>query len=742
MPNQPVQPHPQARGTVTIQAMRASVIGGSTLKSYRGEIWQLLQYAKENHATIGWLTTAARDQLAVIEFYIDRAHGRSPKCAAKWNGLEKMLHECHDTPVLNIGAVTPESYMMYLQGMRQADGTFYKPSYYIAKTAALHHLFRCHEGLEGYPEGFEPRLKTLKNGFLRTVQQHRVQIGLLSDDDGKKPISPQLYRALCKWFFDAGGTKDLFSYCFLVFSWNLMCRANNTSNIHFSHLGWDNDSLAVKFAQQKGDQMGYTEKFPRHLYANTDDCLFSPIFALAVYLTTFGVQPLPTDPLFPGNDQYDRFSDRLEKMLREHEAEVINMGYTSLSELGTHSIRKGATKWLSGQPGAPSAMAICIRGGWSLGGVKDVYMTYEAEGDHFCGRMLAMLPLLRPTFASAPPEFMYESVSLGEVIQAVSLAFPTFDANGPLSSVLVRCLASLVHHKDKILQLPITHHCRQAVHLFHDAETLDTLASDVKVLHPWDKLEADRMSFGSGIPPHVALLVNQQVLISQFGKFVEDFDDRINRIFDERQVPGGLSMASLREMVGQQHANLRRELLQEIRRYGFGGPTATGQPQENIARQSGHAAAGYQLHQYDGKFHKVPKGWRLPKSVSLRDAWISWNCGDTVNQVPPLRTLTNADVKHLDKLPRQNNESQRPARKTLSDLKLMCNYIEKIAKAAGKFQQGMNRTAIGSCFDEIASVENGLLSGNPRASQVHWSTLVSGVQRRQKEERNSTAAAT
>ncbi len=68
------------------------------------------------------------------------------------------------------------------------------------------------------------------------------------------------------------------------------------------------------------------------------------------------------------------------------------MGYNSYQEIGCHSIRK-------------AAMAICIRGGWSLGGVKDVYMTYEAEGDAFCGRILALLPLLQSDIAASPSQF-------------------------------------------------------------------------------------------------------------------------------------------------------------------------------------------------------------------------------------------------------------------------------------------------------------------------------------------------
>jgi hypothetical protein len=49
------------------------------------------------------------------------------------------------------------------------------------------------------------------------------------------------------------------------------------------------------------------------------------------------------------------------------------------SELGAHSLRKSSTTYVSGQPSVLSSTSICIRGGWSIGGVKDVYMTHNAE---------------------------------------------------------------------------------------------------------------------------------------------------------------------------------------------------------------------------------------------------------------------------------------------------------------------------------------------------------------------------
>jgi hypothetical protein len=173
---------------------------------------------------------------------------------------------------------------------------------------------------------------------------------------------------LARWFFEMGNTDAMFAYCFLVLTWNLMCWANNTTCICvcFLHLLWQWDSAIISFAQQKADQMGLTEKFPRNLYANPVDYLLCPIFALAVYLATFGTAVDPNSRLFPVESQYKRFCGIMQRVLRDHEDEVLAMGYGSISKIGTHSIWKGAIKFISGQPGSPSAMSVCIRGGWTF----------------------------------------------------------------------------------------------------------------------------------------------------------------------------------------------------------------------------------------------------------------------------------------------------------------------------------------------------------------------------------------
>ena len=679
--------------------MRHAVVGGATYESYKYEIWKMLEHALANHNTIGWLTPTAKTKLEEIKIELQAINRVRQRQQRKWRWLKDFLMQCETSPIVDIAKLTPETYMQFLQSQRNADGSLLRAKAYQTKTSALFHLFRCHPGLEGYPEGFEDRLKTLKTGFLRTVITRRADEGEDADGDGKKPMSHELYQCLAKWFFELGTAEGLFAHCFLVLTWNLMCRSNNTTRICLSHITWTWNSLVIWFAQQKGDQMGLTEKFPRNLYANPLNPLVCPVFALAAYLSTFDAAVDPNSKLFPGPSQYKQFSDLMDRVLREHEPELIALGYSGAADIGTHSICKGATKFISGQPGGPSAMSICIRGGWSLGGVKDVYMTYQAEGDAFCGRMLAMLPLLQATFASAPPRFNAPNVSeaeleahreahpngivLNDVFECVAGVFPSFDNRGSLQGVLHSCLAALAFHKDKVMSLPIVHHLRQNPEIFTDDFLLQRFSSNVKVNQPWDDgANGGALQFGSGIPPHVALQVCQQAMIRDLENYVSNFDSTMNCIFDERNVAAGeISEARMgtiiTEVTNEIRTGFREELTAEIRRYGLGGEVQ--QPQNAARNATINNQRGFALHMYNGKFHRLPQDWRFP-SCGLRQLWIKWNHGDTINNIPSLRSLNAPDLKHLDSLPNPNNEKRRPARKTFGDIKMVCTYIDSMAR--------------------------------------------------------------
>ena len=70
-------------------------------------------------------------------------------------------------------------------------------------------------------------------------------------------------------------------------------------------------------------------------------------------------------------------------------------------------MRKGATGYTaSGSTACPPITAVNIRGGWSLGGVQNTYMRYEAAGDMYVGHTVTGLPINSSKFAILPPHFV------------------------------------------------------------------------------------------------------------------------------------------------------------------------------------------------------------------------------------------------------------------------------------------------------------------------------------------------
>jgi len=175
-------------------------------------------------------------------------------------------------------------------------------------------------------------------------------------------------------------------------------------------------------------------------------------------------------------------------------------------------------------------------------------------------------------------------------------------------------------------------------------------------------------------------------------------------------------------------ASLRQDIEAEIQRYGLGG---------GVRRNNGPAAHNndprnrhhvYTLHAYGGRFHRVPEDWRLPAG-SLRSLWLAWNIGDTVNNIPPVRALNAPDVKHVDNLPNPHNEARRAARKTMADICFVCNYIQSKVQERGLWTEEMSHQQLTECFNEVATVENGLLSANNRRAHTQWRTACRVIRR-------------
>ncbi|ETN13344.1 hypothetical protein PPTG_08200 [Phytophthora nicotianae INRA-310] len=144
---------------------------------------------------------------------------------------------------------------------------------------------------------------------------------------------------------------------------------------------WRGDALQIYFAHMKNDQ------------------------ALRIFWACNDFDG--TDLLFPGNNQYERFQKSLQRILTQQDvAAELSRQRLKATELGTHSMRKGAATFCSsGSTVCPSSTAVHLRAGWSLGGVQNTYLRYEAAGDKHVGRTVAGLPTESSQFSILAPHF-------------------------------------------------------------------------------------------------------------------------------------------------------------------------------------------------------------------------------------------------------------------------------------------------------------------------------------------------
>ena len=387
------------------------------------DLQQLLLWIQVNQNE--WLTEYGNEQLAHI--FVRHEDERSRQYRARVNRLfSDLLRDAPIHPIVHLDRFGPARYIDFILTLHRArNNVFLSKSSYGNKRAALFHLFRLHNRT-GFNEAFKAELTNLFKGLYRQVAQNRRDIAnnfvdgedavngnnFLTPKEGRSAMSVKLYRALCDLFLKFGTNDGVFAYCYLVLTWNLACRCNNTSRIKFINLNWSQsfDSFSTMFATTKTDQLGDASRYPRHIYANPFSPLVCPVVAIGIYLTTcFGHDIVPTNSyFFPGEFQDARFANIMRRTVDENWDLISRMGYQR-GDVGTHSIRKGAVSYLASLPGGPPDGSISTRAGWTMGKVKDLYIKYIAPGDQFVGRCLSLLSLLRPDFAASPPVFANEN---------------------------------------------------------------------------------------------------------------------------------------------------------------------------------------------------------------------------------------------------------------------------------------------------------------------------------------------
>jgi hypothetical protein len=209
---------------------------------------------------------------------------------------------------------------------------------------------------------------------------------------------------------------------------------------------------------------------------------------------------------------------------------------------------------------------------------------------------------------------------------------------------------------------------------------------------------------------------------------MDGFIGKVKQALEESGVAGSIFTEGRLRQVLDGFANDLTSRITQI-----GGAGIAGNVAEEERRETGR---GYTIHTYGGSFRRVPQDWRFPR-VGVHSVWRQWWIGDTIRNIPPLCSLTNKDLSHLDDVPLaevempgrngRHKNKRRPASKTLSDLKFLMEYITSKVQEAGALATVITLTNVDVMFTVVFEEFEG-----GRNAQKNWQSVAQDIRRRQR----------
>lgn len=641
---------------INLTTFRRNIVSPKSENNYLGSVSNFILWCYENAIIIVQLvmqnTLSTRKQtydvalsnLISIESE-DERQIQSRKIRNKYamdqkRTIKQWILNNHEDHPIYFDLITGDLFTTYILSLRKGNDELPGMSTYTTHRAGMKHLFRYYN--IAVPATLSSLLESDYKSLKRTVAERTNDEG--GDVRvGKSPLEFSFYCTLSEICLKNSTKEDVFGNCFIILCWNLMCRVGNCEAICLNHMEWTDDSLVVYFAQGKTDQSGEKAKHPRHLYANPLKPHICPVLALGLYLITNAFTNGQVK-LFPGSSQYERFRAHLEKSLKSHCADELASRGLSVNCIGTHSIRKGAASYCaSGTTAAPPTMAIHLRAGWTFTSVQDRYIHVEAAGDQYVGRTITGLPILDSNFAISPPYFKSKPNEFDQIMQCNFINLPSH-----LSKVVEYCLASIVYHKDYLINNFKNTHPLFKTTLFRDRNLLALLHTHVHV-NQGSMITNNGVVPLTGIPPHVQLMSQfyniQQSMETIVGAIrdcsKETVQGVINAIEDRAMIAGHVTPDRIESLI---ETSIQRALnangLQDILNTH---PIAN--PVQEIEVQDEWNFETYSsiVYNWGGKFSRVPADFKFP-SCTVAVGYQLWCSGDQSNQLPPFRMYTSADM--------------------------------------------------------------------------------------------------
>ena len=480
------------------------------------------------------------------------------------------------------------------------------------------------------------------------------------EETSSDPIPPSIFNFMCESAVTAG---DAFWWLFSLLQWECIGRCQNIDDLKHQNFKVEGDSVVVTFDRTKKDQSG-AKCSPKHCYANPMDmnrCLFT---AIAVYFCMHNLE-------WNGNQEYvfikvgaspgsaaQNYSERIKTWVKRNADRLI--GYVRPSHVNTHSLRKGsATHSSSGTTDPPPLPSIFRRGEWSMGVILDIYWQWAASGDQYLGRILAGLNPESPGFNSLPPHFKVPfddprveegmRICFGNLLNVVA-----DDETSFLPALLQLCLASLVHHADKLQVLVCTtaSHPFANIPILKDPELLERLKSIVTTEKtPGIMEDSTGRNLLSDTLDEIRelkkMLVDSQrksdeladEMKSGWESMKSELKETVEKSIEENAVANGQLTAHGMEKVMEQYEDriigrvddtfsgliARMDAIGDTHRGGDGSDSGG-----SINRDGGvqDAQNRFRSYQYGGVAYATPQNFTLPKKTSLRAAWDFWINGN------------------------------------------------------------------------------------------------------------------
>jgi len=195
------------------------------------------------------------------------------------NKFIEWIHKTHPSLVgelphsIRLEDLTPEIFLQYLLSLKASMPVL------SSNRSALYNLYR--DERVSPSDHLVRELKVHYRGF-RVIDANEKQKGTRPVTTGKKPLEFSFYQYIAEEMLKSSKKEFIFARCWMILSWNLMCRAQNTAEVRHSHLEWCEDSLVVYFAKQKNDQLG-KKVGGKHIYCNPFLRHICPVLSLAIY---------------------------------------------------------------------------------------------------------------------------------------------------------------------------------------------------------------------------------------------------------------------------------------------------------------------------------------------------------------------------------------------------------------------------------------------------------------------------